>query len=108
MKKRAINFRLLREMIEVREALALLSWPGRQEPSGVWHGPCPFHGSKSSHSRSFGCRREIAHCLNPRCDWRGDAVQLWADLHHLTLLDAAYELCELLRIDPPYLHLKSR
>jgi hypothetical protein len=101
LKRRPINFRLLRDMIEVRQVLALLHSPCAKEPNGDWRGPCPIHGSHDTSSRSLDVKREIAHCH--RCGWRGDALQLWTDYHKMDRLDAAYDLCDRLRIDPPYL-----
>ena len=96
-----INFRILRELISPLQALQLEAWPGRREPCGQWRGPCPIHGSHSTTSRSLSVGARVAYCHV--CRWSGDSIQLWATIHGMTLLEAAWDLCGEFAIDPPLL-----
>lgn len=83
------------------EVLRLFNVHHWKEYSGEYRGPCPIHGSHSNHSRSFACNTEVCFCH--RCKFRGDAVALYAALTHKAALDAAYELCDRIGIDLPFL-----
>lgn len=91
-KRKPVDFRALRILIPPYRALRLLGWQGRWEPAGQYRGPCPIHGSSRPGSRSFTVGERVAYCH--KCKWKGDAVALWAAIHSLTMIDAAYDLCE--------------
>lgn len=98
---RPLDLKFLRELIPPMHSLSLLHWPGRREPCGQWRGPCPIHGSHSPTSRSLSVSDRYWYCHV--CRRGGDAIQLWAEIHRVTVLEAAHELCQRLAIAPPYL-----
>jgi DNA primase len=100
-KRRPIDLRALRGRIQPVQVLDLFDVHHWKEASGEVRGPCPVHGSHSDQSRSFACNAEVCYCQS--CKFRGDAVALYARLTHKNMLDAAYELCDRLSIDIPYL-----
>lgn len=100
---RPLDFRLLRERIQPVEVLRLFRVRHWRERCGGYRGPCPVHSSHNDHSRSFACYKEVCYCFSPKCKFKGDAVQLYATLTHKHMLEAAYELCDRLGIDLPYL-----
>lgn len=101
MARRPIDYRALRSMVSAADVLRLINWhTGRYEPAG-YRGPCPIHRSSSSSSRSLSAQGPLWHCH--RCRRGGDALELWCQVHGVDWLTGAYQLCEVLRIDPPYL-----
>jgi len=94
-----VDFKILRDTISPIAALNFLGWRGRREPCGNWRGPCPIHGSTSARSRSFSVSDRVCYCF--KCRWHGDAVALWAAVHHLSQLEAAHGLCAVLGMIPP-------
>ena len=101
MRRRPLNYRLLREQIRPADVLRVMSWRYVSRSGGQLRGPCPVHGSTSRHSRSLAVSDEIVYCH--KCRWTGDAVAIWAATHGMHMLDAAYELCTLFGVEPPYL-----
>lgn len=64
-------------------------------------GPCPFQDSETSSPRCFSIHltKRLFHCFH--CGAHGNQLDLWSQLHHLPLRDAALDL--LRRIDIPLL-----
>lgn len=100
-RRRPLDFARLREMITPKTALQLLGWRPTYGWGERWRGPCPLHGPIDKKSRSLRGTPTVAYC--GRCQWGGDAVAFWARYHRLPTLEAAYDLCERLGIDPPFL-----
>lgn len=92
---------MLRELIRPIDALRLRNWSPVWSRGVLHRGPCPVHGSRDTSSRSLSITDRVVYCH--RCHFAGDAVALWAKLHGLPVLEAAYALCQELRISPPYL-----
>jgi len=100
-KRRPLDYRALREKISPRDVLDMFGVYYRVSTYGQGHGPCPVHGSSSDKSRSFRFNAEVWYCGG--CKKTGDAVALYAALTGRTTIDAAYELCDRLGVDIPYL-----
>lgn len=81
------------------QALRLLDWRPVWSRGELARGGCPVHGSRSRNSRSFVVSVEVCYCH--KCHWTGDAVELWARVKGLPKLEAAYDLCNRLGVNPP-------
>jgi DNA primase len=97
-----VDFQLLRERIEMREVLRLLQFEPAVRREDQWRGPCPVHGSRNPGSRSFSVNVRLGryHCFG--CGSRGHALELWSAVHGLSMYAAAVELCQLLRVEIPW------
>ncbi len=51
-------------------------------------------------------KKNIFHCF--KCGCGGNALELWAKVHQLTLYDAAIDLCQRLNIAVPLLEERNR
>lgn len=102
MSRPPVDFRVLRDMVGVRDVLALLAWDYSWHRGDEWRGPCPLHATSARRSRVFRAQGHIWYCH--RCHRGGDALELWAATHPgQAKLEAAYELCAALGIAPPRL-----
>ncbi|MGH3526756.1 MAG: CHC2 zinc finger domain-containing protein [Pseudonocardiaceae bacterium] len=98
---RPLDLRLLRGLVRPIDVLAAMAWtPTTRERASI-RGPCPIHGSRSRFSRSLSVADRWWRCHS--CGAHGDALELYRLIHRKPVLEAAYELCDLLAIDPPYL-----
>ena len=54
---------------------------------------CPIH-CPHSHGRTFSVNLDdnVFQCFSPRCQKKGDVIDLWAALHHQDLRQAALDL----------------
>lgn len=100
-RRRPLDYKKLRETITPFMALTAHGWRCNYIALDYHRGLCPVHKSTHRSSRTFSAGAVFARCW--KCKWHGDAVQLWAELYQLPVLEAAYDLCERLGIDPPYL-----
>jgi DNA primase len=98
-----VNYSLIRGQIKIEAVLQLLQFEATDERGDQWRGPCPVHGSKNPRSRSFSVNVRLGryHCF--ACGSYGHALELWAAARRLNLHAAAVELCQLLRIDVPWM-----
>lgn len=100
-KRRPINFRALRQQISPARVLLLAGISYQTDAHGITRARCPFHDKQSRRPRCWRANTEVWYCDRDRLT--GDAVQLYARLKGLSVLDAAYALCEELRLEIPYL-----
>jgi hypothetical protein len=99
----AIDFAALRATITIAQVLALLGFTPRTAYGGQQRGACPLHGSTSGTSRCFSVNTttHTYHCF--KCNRSGNALDLWAATQHLSIYDAALDLCQRLNIPLPLL-----
>jgi DNA primase len=73
--------------------LARLSGRGQQR-----RGPCPLHGpvqpAAAGRTFSVNLSKNIFRCFHAECAAGGNALDLWAAVHHLPLYEAALHLAE--------------
>ncbi|NJO56138.1 MAG: hypothetical protein HC834_07040 [Rhodospirillales bacterium] len=82
-----VDFRQLRQELDCREVLTRHGWePTRREPAS-WRGPCPFHGSRTPHSRALSVARAGFHCFS--CHARGDVIAIYQLVYRLDAYRAA-------------------
>jgi len=58
--------------------------------------PCPLHGHAAAAERTFSVNlsKNTFQCFHAECAARGNALDLWAAVHHLPLYEAALHLAE--------------
>lgn len=97
-----VDFDVLREQITMRDVLRLLQFDLTERHGDQWRGPCPVHRSQNPRSRSFSVDVRLGryHCF--ACGSRGNALELWAAVHGVSVYAAAVELCELLGLKTPW------
>jgi transposase len=99
-----IDFAALRQQITIEQALSRLGHfehlRGNAKQS---RGPCPIHGSKNPKSRSFSVdlAQNLFQCFSPNCQAHGNVLDLWAQIHNLTLYEAAKHLAATFAIPLP-------
>jgi putative transposase len=99
----AIDFDALRAAITIAQVLALLGFTPRTAYGGQQRGACPLHGSTHGTARCFSVNTHTHtyHCF--KCNRSGNALELWAATQHLSIYDAAVDLCQRLNIPMPIL-----
>jgi len=98
-----IDFGALRRQLRLGQVLELLDFVPSSRVGVQVRGPCPVHGSKTTHSRSFAAHleRQCWQCF--RCGAHGNALDLWAAVTGLPLYEAALDLCRRLHLEIPWL-----
>jgi putative transposase len=99
----ALDFAAVRAAITIAQVLALLGFRPRSDHAGQQRGTCPLHGSADSTARCFSVNTQAHtfHCF--KCGRSGNALDLWAQANHLSIYDAAVDLCQRLNIPLPTL-----
>ncbi len=97
----SIDFAALRAEVPMAKVLELLNYEPRATQGDQLRGACPVHGSTSTTSRIFSVNlaRNNFQCF--KCKVEGNQLDLWAQVHELTVYDAALDLCSKLGIEPP-------
>jgi transposase InsO family protein len=99
----AIDFAAVRAAITIAQVLLLLGFTPRSDHAGQQRGACPLHGSTAGTARCFSVNTHAHtfHCF--KCGRCGNALDLWAAAHRLSIYDAAVDLCQRLNIPLPTL-----
>jgi len=68
-------------------------------------GPCPLHGQgaqgqKRGQTFSVNLDKNVFQCFQPTCAKKGDVIDLWADLHGMSLRQAAINLVQTFNLEP--------
>lgn len=98
-----IDFARLRTEITMREVLELLALEPASRSGDQLRGPCPVHGSPSSRSRSFSVDLTKGRYYCHKCHSCGNALELWAAVHKMTIYQSAIDVCRALGRDPPWI-----
>lgn len=98
-----IDYRELRRQITMREVLDLLGFQPTSRRGPQLRGLCPISGCPSTSDRSFSVHlaRQVYRCF--ACQSRGNALDLWAAAHSLSIYHAAMNLCRMTKLEPPML-----
>lgn len=99
-----IDYHQLRRQISMVQVLDLIGFQAIwQRGAQQLRGPCPVPGCYSASGRSFSVHltRQIYHCF--ACRSSGNALDLWAAVHGLSIHQAAADLCRVANLDPPWL-----
>lgn len=64
-------------------------------------GPCPIHrGDGRGRTFSVNLHENVFQCFDARCGLKGDVIDLWAALRHMSLHDAALDLVATFGLEP--------
>jgi transposase len=64
-------------------------------------GPCPIHrGDGRGRTFSVHLTENLYQCFEAKCQSKGDVLNLWAALHHLSLRDVALDLVRTFDLEP--------
>ncbi len=99
-----IRFAEVRAQISIAHVLDLVGFVSHRVSGDHVRGPCPVHRSVSQSSRSFSAnlKRHVYHCF--ACGSAGNQLDLYAAVKHLTVFEAAVELCTQLHHEVPWVH----
>ena len=97
-----IDYPRLRQQLSLTQVLDLLGFTATTRRGPQVRGPCPVHGSKTRHSRSFAAHleKQCWHCFG--CGAGGNALDLYTAATRLPLYEAALELCARLHLPVPW------
>lgn len=96
-----IDFNILRQRIAITQVLDLLTAVPRKRRGSQCRGPCPFRCCPSK--RAFVAYLDTNRYCCFHCKSSGNAIELWATLHHCTIYEAALDLCHHLQLPIPYI-----
>lgn len=98
-----IDYYRLRQQITMSQVLDLIGFQPTWQRGSQLRGPCPLPGCGSASSRTFSVHRsrQVYRCF--ACRSQGNALDLWAAIHGLSLHQAALDLCQIAHLDPPWL-----
>jgi DNA primase len=99
-----VDFYRLRQQITMADVLQLLNYEARSRRGDQLRGGCPVHCSSSPRSRSFSVNLSLGRYQCFSCGSRGNALELWAAVREVSVYQAAIELCELLRLEIPWIY----
>ena len=96
-----IDYTLLRQQLSLAQVLDLLGFTVTTRRGPQVRGPCPVHGSRTPHSRSFAAHLEknCWHCFG--CGAGGNALDLYLAVTRLPVYEGALELCARLHLPVP-------
>ena len=98
-----IDFHRLRTEITMRQVLELLALEPTSPTRDQLPGACPVHGSTSRRSRSFSVNLTKGRYYCHKCHAHGNALELWAAVHKMTIYHSAIDVCRALGRDPPWI-----
>jgi DNA primase len=98
-----VDFNVLRADITMEQVLHKLNFEATSRSGNQLHGPCPVHGSKSAHSRTFSVNLDTRRYYCHKCHSNGNQLELWAAVHKQTLYEAAQDLCRVLGREVPWI-----
>ncbi len=87
-----VDFAFLRQQITIEKVLTHLGILDRMRGDGQQRrGPCPLHSHPGAPDRTFSVHlgKGAFRCFRADCGVRGNALDLWAAIHRLSLYDAA-------------------
>jgi DNA primase len=99
-----VDFNILRAEITMEQVLTQLAFQPSARSGSQLHGPCPVHGSTSPSSRSFSVNLDAGRYYCHKCHSHGNALELWAAVHRLTIHQAAIDLCRTLGRNVPWIN----
>jgi len=97
-----IDFAHVKGQLSLARVLEHLGLSPRLHGSGPQRrGPCPIHrGDGRGRTFSVNLDDNVFHCFDKACSKRGDVIDLWAELHHLSLRAAAIDLVQTCDLEP--------
>ena len=99
----AIDFAHLKQQLPLARVLEHLGWSARlaRGDGAQRRCACPIHrGDGRGRTFSVNLDANVFHCFAKECGAKGDAIDLWSALHHLTLREAAIDLVQTFQLEP--------
>ncbi len=96
-----IDFQEVRSQIDIQQVLDLIGFVPTARVGHRLRGPCPIHGSYFPRSRVFSVSLLHNRYRCFKCHSAGTQLDLWAELHDLTIYAAAEDLCHRLSLQVP-------
>lgn len=93
----SVDYAFLREQITIEQVLTHLGYVDGLRGSGQQRrGSCPLHDIAGQGKRDFSVnlRKNVFRCFHPQCGQAGNALDLWAAVHNLSLYQAALHLAD--------------
>jgi hypothetical protein len=97
-----IDFAHLKRQLPLAQVLAHLGLSARLRGSGAQRRcACPLHrGDARGRSFSVNLEENVFCCFDKRCGKHGDVIDLWAELRHVSLREAAIDLVATFGLEP--------
>jgi transposase len=92
-----VDFAFLREQVSMEQVLRHLRLLDKLRGRGLQlRGPCPIHGGPNDSQPTFSAHlgKHIFQCFHAKCRAQGNALDLWATIHKLSLYEAALHLAD--------------
>lgn len=87
-----LDFRAVQASVSVVRALESIGWRWTERAGVQYRGECPFCPPGAHKPRCFSCRDFRWQCF--RCKRKGNVIGLWAELHQMTISQAARDLAD--------------
>lgn len=97
-----IDYAMVRRSVAMSRVLELLGFTPVRRGGKQLRGPCPVHRSGSPQSRSFSVNLATNAFRCFTCGACGNQLDLWRQVHGLTLYDAALDLCHRAQVPVPW------
>jgi len=97
------DFRKLRQSVTIEQVLKHVGYFDVLRGFGPQRrGPCPLHDQPEDRFRAFSVNlaKNVFQCFHPSCRAAGNALDLWAAVHRIPLVEAARHLAETFRLPP--------
>jgi CHC2 zinc finger/Transposase IS116/IS110/IS902 family len=97
-----IDFAHLKSQLPLARVLEHLGLASRLRGTGPQRRcTCPIHrGDARGRTFSVNLDEDVFHCFDKACGKQGDVINLWAELHHLGLREAALDLVQTFNLEP--------
>jgi transposase len=99
----AIDFAHLKQQLPLARVLEHLGLSARlaRGDGAQRRCACPIHrGDGRGRTFSVNLDANVFHCFAKECGAKGDVIDLWSALHHLTLREAAVDLVQTFQLEP--------
>ena len=102
-----IDYRAVRRQVPMERVLQLIDYRAASCRGTRLRGACPFHPTQLSPDRCFSVEvaKGLFRCFH--CGAQGNQLDLWAQLHRLTLHNAARNLCQRAGVGIPLINSRS-
>jgi DNA primase len=96
-----VDFAFVRQQLTMEQVLNRLGLLDRlrgRDPQR--RGACPVHSLPGALKPTFSVNlsKQAFQCFDAQCGVKGNALDLWAAVHHLPLYETALHLCETFQI----------
>jgi DNA primase len=97
-----IDFAHLKRQLSLAAVLEHLGLAARLRGSGAQRRcACPLHrGDARGRTFRVNLEENVFCCFDKRCGKHGDVIDLWAELHHVSLREAAIDLVATFGLEP--------